>query len=117
MDNIHAMRLDAVLLEYLQECLGTLGDDRLSGLALSRVHCSKGKYHAHVYIDPQSIEPNTQQEVLRALKKATPMLRTYVLQVSGWFKCPQFSFHIDTALEQEQRLQKILESLWWICKN
>ncbi|WP_104707037.1 30S ribosome-binding factor RbfA [Helicobacter bizzozeronii] len=111
MDNIHAMRLDAVLLEYLQECLGTLGDDRLNGLAFSRVHCSKGKHHAHVYIDPQSIEPNTQQEVLKALKKATPMLRTYVLQVSGWFKCPQLSFHIDTALEQEQRLQKILESL------
>ncbi|TSA86311.1 30S ribosome-binding factor RbfA [Helicobacter mehlei] len=111
MDNIHAMRLDAVLLEYLQECLGMLGDVRLNGLAFSRVHCSKGKHHAHVYIDAQSIEPNTQQEVLGALKKATPLLRAYVLQVSGWFKCPHFSFHIDTALEQEQRLQKILESL------
>lgn len=111
MESVHAMRLDAVLLEYLQEALGTLGNERLNGLTLTRVHCSKGKHHAHVYIDGHSLESSEHTEALRDLKRATPLLRAYVLQMSGWFKCPQLSFHIDKALEQEQRLQHLLDRI------
>ncbi|WP_104689413.1 30S ribosome-binding factor RbfA [Helicobacter felis] len=107
MDSVRAKRLDAGLLEYLQEALSTLNDPRLSGLTLTQVHCSKGKYHAQAYIDGSYLEAEEQKEAIKALKKATPLLRAYVLQVSGWFKCPHFVFAIDPSLEAQQRLDQL----------
>ncbi|WP_120945387.1 MULTISPECIES: 30S ribosome-binding factor RbfA [Helicobacter] len=107
MENIHAKRLDAGLLEYIQEALSALGDPRLQNLTLTRAHCSKGKHHAHVYLDGHLLETQERTSIFKALKKATPLLRAHVLQVSGWFKCPQLSFHIDESLEQEARMERL----------
>ncbi|BDQ29168.1 30S ribosome-binding factor RbfA [Helicobacter ailurogastricus] len=107
MENIHAKRLDAGLLEYLQEALSALDDPRLSGLTLTKVHCSKGKYHAQAYIDGVFLNAEERAESLKALKKATSLLKAHVLQVSGWFKCPNFVFMIDESLEQQQRLDAL----------
>ncbi|WP_104750858.1 30S ribosome-binding factor RbfA [Helicobacter salomonis] len=111
MDSVHAKRLDAGLLEYVQEALSALDDPRLHGITLTRAHCSRGKYHAHVYFDAQVLDTQTQKEIFHALKKATPLLRAHVLQVSGWFKCPKFSFHIDESLEQERRLETLFKAI------
>ncbi|MFC3847233.1 30S ribosome-binding factor RbfA [Helicobacter baculiformis] len=111
MENIHAKRLDAGLLEYLQEALSALGDPRLHALTLTRAHCSKGKYHAHIYLDGRFLDAQERSAIFKALKKATPLLRAHVLQVSGWFKCPQLSFHLDESLEQEARLESLFATI------
>ncbi|BCD44977.1 30S ribosome-binding factor RbfA [Helicobacter suis] len=105
--SVHAKRLDARLLEYLQEALGALDNPELSNLTLTAVHCSRGKYHAVIYVDGSFIDTKQRGALLKALKKATPILRAHVLQVSGWFKCPQLAFEFDTQLEQAQKLDDL----------
>jgi len=103
--NIKMQRSQAFLKELITEALSELNDNRINSLSVIDVHCSKGKYNAQVFMSPQPHNDNA--KTLKALKNAEGILREYVLQKSGWFKCPHLDFIIDESIEKASKLDDI----------
>ncbi|WP_104748480.1 30S ribosome-binding factor RbfA [Helicobacter cetorum] len=103
--NAHKERLESNLLELLQEALSSLNDSELNSLSVTRVECSRGKHHAHVFVLSKD------NKILSKLKKAESLIRQFVLQTSGWFKCPKLSFALDNSLEEQLRLDAIFNQI------
>ncbi|NPA04227.1 MAG: 30S ribosome-binding factor RbfA [Epsilonproteobacteria bacterium] len=104
-------RAGSLLRELLAEALGNLDDERLHGVTVVEVDVKRGMYDADVYIDKSIYSPQEQKEILKALKKASPLLRAYCLEASGWFKCPKFHFKFDESLEQQERIEKLFSKI------
>lgn len=111
MQNIKLERSQSLLLELVSEALSTLSNPNLNSLSITQVQCSKGKYHAEVFIESSGFSQEEKAQVLRELKKAEGILREYVLSASGWFKCPKFSFRFDESLSHANNLDKIFAKI------
>lgn len=111
MQNIKLERSQSLLLELVSEALSTLSNPNLNSLSITQVQCSKGKYHAEVFIESSGFSQEEKAQVLRELKKAEGILREYVLSASGWFKCPKFSFRFDESLSHANHLDKIFAKI------
>ncbi len=103
--NAHKERLESNLLELLQEALAGLNDSELNSLSVTKVECSKGKHYAFVFVLSQD------HKILSKLKKAEGLIRQFVLQASGWFKCPKLSFVSDNSLEKQLRLDALFNEI------
>lgn len=104
-------RAASLLRELISEALGTLSDERLRGLTVTDVEVKRGMYDADVYLDPSIYSKEEQKEILRQLKKAAPLLQTYCLEASGWFKCPKFHFAFDELLDQQKRIEELFSKI------
>ncbi|WP_104722050.1 30S ribosome-binding factor RbfA [Helicobacter mesocricetorum] len=111
MKNIKLERIQSLLKELIPSALANLEDTRLKNLSILGVKCSRGKYFAQVFLDPSFITPEDKKAILHQLKKARNIIKTYCLEESGWFRCPDFEFVFDDSLEQEIRLDKIFQAL------
>ncbi|ANV98122.1 ribosome-binding factor A [Helicobacter enhydrae] len=111
MTDIKLARSQALLQELLTEALGTLSNPNLNTLSVTQVRCSKGKYHAEVLLHPSDFTTQEQALILKELNKAKGILQEYVLNASGWFKCPNFAFGFDESLEGLNRLDQIFAQL------
>ncbi len=100
-----------MLRELISEALGQLDDERLHGITVTDVEVKRGGYDADVYIDKSIYSPKEQKEILRALKKAAPILQSYCLEMSGWFKCPKFHFKYDELLEQQKKIEDLFAKI------
>ncbi|WP_394959292.1 30S ribosome-binding factor RbfA [uncultured Helicobacter sp.] len=109
--NIKIQKTQALLQEILTTALSELNDPLLRPLSVTRVLCSKGKYHAKVFIESSTIDKEQQAKILSHLNRAKSILREYVLSASGWFKCPDFSFVLDDELSTSKSLDALFEQI------
>jgi len=104
-------RAASLLRELISETLGTLNDERLRGLTVTEVRVKRGMYDADVYLDQSIYSKDEQKEILKQLKKAAPLLQTYCLEASGWFKCPKFHFKFDDQLQNQLRIEELFAKI------
>ncbi len=106
--SIKLERTQSMLKELLIEAISTLNDNRINNVNVLDVLCSKGKYNAKVFIQA---DLQNKQEVLGLLKKAEGILKEYILNNSGWFKCPHLQFIIDESLQRASDLDQIFKQI------
>lgn len=109
--NIKLQRSQSLLKELVIEALSTLNNSNLNSLSITDVVCSKGKYHAEVFIESSDFSPAEKTLILKELKKAEGILREHILRSSGWFKCPRMSFKFDETLKSSNTLDKLFEQI------
>ncbi len=106
-EEIKRHRTESILRELIPEALSQLADERLRGLTVTEVVCSRGRNDADVYLDPTGVEEADQKVILKQLKKVTKGLEAYCLKAEGWFKSPKFHFKFDRELERVKRMEEL----------
>jgi ribosome-binding factor A len=110
-EEIKRKRADSILRELIPEALSQLGDERLRGLTVTEVICSKGRSDADVYLDPTGIDEAEQRQIIKQLKKVTKGLEAYCLKAEGWYKSPKFHFKFDEELERVKRMDELFAKI------
>ncbi len=110
-EEIKRHRVESVLKEIIPEALGTLDDERINGLAVTDVVCSKGRSDAKVYLDISFFNEKEQNEALRQLRSVTGYLQNHCKQSEGWFKAPRFTFEFDHQLEKVSRIEDLFKQI------
>lgn len=110
MKSIKLQRTESLLKEIVPIALAQLDDSRLNSLNVLDVKCSKGKYSAQVFLSCD-IDKKEQNEILKQLKKANSLIKSYCLEETGWFRCPDFTFLFDDTIETQNRLEKIFKQI------
>lgn len=109
--SIRKERIQSLLKELLQEALASLNDIKLNSLSIIDVLCSRGKYDAEIFIYADEFSSEEQCEILKGLRRAESILRKYVLNASGWYKCPKFNFCFDETIKKAQGLDEIFSKI------
>lgn len=113
--SIKLAKVESLLKELLPSALATLDDEELASLSVLDVRCSKGKYDAKVYLDKSFFTQQEQNMLVKRLKKASGLLKSYCLNATNWYRCPDFNFvfddEVDKAIHLEQLFKKIEKDL------
>ena len=80
-EEIKRHRTESVLKEIIPEALGSLSDDRINGLCVTDVVCSKGRSDAKVYLDKSFLTPKEQGEALRQLRTVSGYIQNHCSRV------------------------------------
>jgi len=110
-EEIKRHRVESVLKEIIPEALGTLDDERINGLSVTDVVCSKGRSDARVYLDTSFLTEKEQNEALRQLRSVASYIQNHCKQSEGWFKAPRFTFEFDHQLEQVSRMEELFKQI------
>jgi len=110
-EEIKRHRVESVLKEILPEAFATLDDERIRGLSVVEVKCSKGRSNAKVYLDKSFLNEKEQAEALKQLRKVGSYLQNHCKQSEGWFKAPIFTFEFDHQLEQVSRIEDLFKQI------
>lgn len=111
MKSVNLQRTESLLMELIPEALSTLNDSRINTLAITEVNCKNGKYDAIVYYDGSDYTKQEHQILNRLLLKANGVVKTYVLQATGWYKCPNFKFQADDKLENDLKIESLFDKI------
>ncbi len=110
-EEIKRHRTESVLKEIIPEALGTLDDERINGLSVTDVVCSKGRSDAKVYLDTSFLTPKEQNEALRQLRIVAGYIQNHCKQSEGWFRAPRLSFEFDHQLEKQSRMEDLFNQI------
>jgi len=110
-EEIKRHRVESVLREIIPEALATLDDERINGLAVNDVVCSKGRSDAKVYLDKSFLTPKEQGEALKQLRTVSGYIQNHCKQSEGWFKAPRFVFEFDEQLEKVSRIEALFKQI------
>jgi len=110
-EEIKRHRTESVLKEIIPEALGTLDDERINGLGVTDVVCSKGRSDAKVYLDTSFLTQKEQNEALRQLRTVAGYIQNHCKQSEGWFKAPRFTFEFDHQLEKVSRIEDLFKQI------
>jgi len=110
-EEIKRHRVESVLKEIIPEALGTLDDERINGLSVTDVVCSKGRSDAKVYLDTSFLNEKEQGEALRQLRTVAGYIQNHCKQSEGWFKAPRFTFEFDHQLEKVSRIEDLFKQI------
>lgn len=110
-EEIKRHRTESVLKEIIPEALATLDDERINGLGVTDVVCSKGRSDAKVYLDTSFLSEKEQNEALRQLRIVAGYLQNHCKQSEGWFKAPRFTFEFDHQLEKQSRMEDLFNQI------
>ena len=110
-EEIKRKRANSILRELIPEALSQLGDERLRGLTVTEVVCSKGRSDADVYLDPTGIDEAEQRQILKQLKKVTKGLEAHCLKAEGWYRSPKFHFKFDKELDRVKRMDELFAKI------
>ncbi len=110
-EEIKRHRVESVLKEIIPEALATLDDERINGLSVTDVVCSKGRSDAKVYIDKSFLSEQEQGEALRQLRTVAGYIQNHCKQSEGWFKAPRFTFEFDEQLEKVSRMEALFKQI------
>jgi ribosome-binding factor A len=110
-EEIKRHRVESVLREIIPEALGTLDDERINGLGVNDVVCSKGRSDAKVYLDKSFLTPKEQGEALKQLRTVSGYIQNHCKQSEGWFKAPIFTFEFDHQLEEVSRIEDLFKQI------
>jgi ribosome-binding factor A len=110
-EEIKRHRVESVLKEIIPEALGSLDDERINGLSVTDVVCSKGRSDAKVYLDKSFLNSKEQGEALRQLRTVAGYIQNHCKQSEGWFKAPRFTFEFDEQLEKQSRMEELFKQI------
>ena len=110
-EEIKRHRVESVLREIIPEAFGTLDDERINGLTVTDVVCSKGRSDAKVYLDKSFLTPKEQGEALKQLRTVSGYIQNHCKQSEGWFKAPRFVFEFDEQLEKQSRMEALFKQI------
>jgi len=110
-EEIKRHRVESVLREIIPEALSSLDDERINGLAVNDVVCSKGRSDAKVYLDKSFLSPKEQGEALKQLRTVAGYIQNHCKQSEGWFKAPRFVFEFDSQLEKVSRIEELFKQI------
>lgn len=109
--SINLQRTQSLLKELIPEALSQLNDPMIRGLAITDVDCKNGKYDAKVYFDGDDYD-NAELKLIRAgLRKANGRIKSYILNSTGWYKCPDFKFIKDEDIAKSKRLEDLFAQI------
>ena len=110
-EEIKRHRVESVLKEIIPEALGSLDDERINGLTVTDVVCSKGRSDAKVYMDTSFLSEKEQGEALKQLRAVAGYIQNHCKQSEGWFKAPRFTFEFDHQLEKVTRIEDLFKQI------
>ena len=110
-EEIKRHRVESVLREIIPEALGTLDDERINGLSVTAVVCSKGRSDAKVYLDKSFLNEKEQGEALRQLRVVAGYIQNHCKQSEGWFKAPRFVFEFDAQPEHQSKMENLFKQI------
>jgi ribosome-binding factor A len=110
-EEIKRHRVESVLREIIPEALGTLDDERINGLSVTAVVCSKGRSDAKVYLDKSFLNDKEQNEALRQLRVVAGYIQNHCKQSEGWFKAPRFVFEFDAQPEHQSKMEDLFKQI------
>jgi ribosome-binding factor A len=110
-EEIKRHRVESILKEIIPDALGTLDDERINGLGVTDVVCSKGRSDAKVYMDKSFLNEKEQGEALRQLRTVAGYIQNHCKQSEGWFKAPRFTFEFDEQLEKQSRMEELFKQI------
>ena len=87
-----------------------VNDPRLAGVTVTEVQIDRELQYADVYVNALGEEAR-RDEVLEALDRATGFLRGRLSRSLDLRKMPELRFEWDSAFEQAQRIDQLLDSL------
>ena len=111
MKSINLQRTESLLMELIPEALSNLSDSKINSLPITAVNCKNGKYDAIVYFDGSDYEKTEIKEVIGSLNKANGRIKTHILASTGWYKCPNFTFLVDTSLEKSKSIEALFAQI------
>ncbi len=109
--SINLQKTESFLREVIPEALATLGDSNLKSLTVVEVDCKKGKYDAIVYLDPSMLDWEEKTYILKHLKIANSAIKSYISEVSGWYRVPKMKFLFDDTLEKRAKLDTLFDKI------
>ena len=110
-EEIKRHRTESILKEIIPEALGTLDDERINGLSVTAVVCSKGRSDAKVYLDKSFLNSKEQGEALRQLRVVSGYIQNHCKQSEGWFKAPRFVFEFDDQPEHQSKMEDLFKQI------
>ncbi len=110
-EEIKRKRTESRLVELIPEALSTMNDNRINGLSVTEVVCSRGRYDAKVYLDKSYLNEKEQLEALKQLRIVSSYLSTYVRESEGGFKSPKFTFEFDDQLERITHIEELFKQI------
>ena len=110
-EEIKRHRVESVLKEIIPEAFGSLDDERINGLTVTDVVCSKGRSDAKVYLETSFLSEKEQGEALRQLRTVAGYIQNHCKQSEGWFKAPRFTFEFDHQLEKVSRIEDLFKQI------
>jgi ribosome-binding factor A len=110
-EEIKRKRTESRLVELIPEALSTMNDNRINGLTVTEVVCSRGRYDAKVYLDKSYLNEKEQGEALKQLRVVSNYLSTYIRESEGWFKAPKFTFEFDDQLERISHIEALFKEI------
>jgi len=110
-EEIKRKRTESRLVELIPEALSTMNDNRINGLSVTEVVCSRGRYDAKVYLDKSYLNEKEQGEALKQLRVVSNYLSTYIRESEGWFKAPRFTFEFDDQLERISNIEALFKEI------
>jgi ribosome-binding factor A len=109
--SVNLQRTQSLLEELIPEALSSLNDNRISSLTITEVDCKNGKYDANVYFDGSDFDKSELKEVRMALRKANGTIKSYILNATSWYKCPDFNFLVDDMMEKRARMEDLFSKI------
>jgi ribosome-binding factor A len=110
-EKIKRERTESILREIIPEAIASLSDERLHGIGVVNVVCSKGRSDAKVYLDPAFIYDDEKEPIVRQLTKAGKVIEGYCANEQGWFKTPRLSFAFDDTLQHETKMDQLFKKI------
>src|SRR5574344_323245 len=111
MKSINLQRTESLLMELIPMALSSLADTRINSLPITGVNCKNGKYDAIVYFDGSDYDKEEVKSIISALNKANGRIKSDVLASTGWYKCPNFKFELDTSLEKSKHIEDLFAQI------
>ena len=110
-EEIKRHRVESILKEIIPEAFASLDDERIRGLSVTDVKCSKGRSNAKVYLDTSFLNDKEQNDALRQLRTVAGYIQNHCKQSEGWFKAPIFTFEFDHQLETVNRIEDLFKQI------
>lgn len=110
-EEIKRHRVESTLKEIIPEALASLDDERINGLTVTDVVCSKGRSDAKVYLDTSFLNEKEQGEALRQLRSVAAYIQNQCKLSEGWFKAPRLTFEFDHQLEKVSRMEDLFKQI------
>ena len=103
--SVNLQRTESLLMELIPEALSSLNDSRIKSLTITDVDCKNGKYDAKVYYDGSDYSEDELKDIKVCLGKANGRLKSYILNATSWYKCPDFNFLVDNMMDKRAKME------------
>jgi ribosome-binding factor A len=109
--SINLKKTQSLLMELIPEALSTLNNKSINSLMITKVDCKAGKHDAKVYFDGSDFDSNEVKIIQNNLNKASGRIKSYCLGVTGWYRCPSFTFFKDDGVNESARMDQLFHMI------